>query len=71
MVNVSDVQVEEVVHVVIARGVIVVAMLARARKEVLLASLPPASEVALAVVVVLLRPRRIHHEHRCTQKIEL
>jgi hypothetical protein len=56
---------------VIARGVIVVAMLARARKEVLLASLPPASEVALAVVVVLLRPRRIHHEHRCTQKIEL
>jgi hypothetical protein len=71
MVNVSDAQAEGVVHVVIVREVTVAAMLARARKEVLLASLLPASEAASVVVVALLHPRRIFREHRRTQKIEV
>jgi hypothetical protein len=71
MLNVSGAQVEEVDHVVIVREVTVAAMLARARKEVHLASLLPASEVALVVVVALLHPRGIFREHRCTQKIEV
>lgn len=53
--NVSDAQVDEVVHVVIAREATVVAMLVRARKVVLLASLPLASAVASVVGVALLR----------------
>ena len=70
MVNVSGAQVEEVVHVVTVREVTVAAMLARARREVLLASSLPASEVAMVVVVALLHPRRIFRERKCTQKIE-
>jgi len=55
---VSDVQVEEVLHVGTVKEAIVVVMLVRARKAVLLESLLLASEVALVVAVVLLRLRR-------------
>jgi hypothetical protein len=57
MVNVSDAQVDEVVHAVIEREATVVAMLVRARKVVLLASLPLASAVASVVAVALLHLR--------------
>ena len=56
--NVSDAQVEEVAHVVIAMVAIVVVMPARARKAALLANLLRASEVASVVAGVPLRLRR-------------
>ena len=56
--NESDVPVEEAAHVVIAKEAIAVVMPVRAKKVVLQASLLPAFEAALVVVVALLHLRR-------------
>jgi len=70
MANVSDAQAAEVDHVVIAREATVAVTLVRARKAVLLASLLLASEVASAVVVVLLRLRGYWMNMETSQKLQ-